>query len=135
MTLDGVAGVVPGMGAARVSALWGVQIPRQHGACSSVKIHAADGVNGYALFLHGLFGAVFLTSGATTPSGIRVGSSLGMLTAAYGRQLQSAPGSHTYFLQRNRTPRWQIRFDVRKGRVSLIGFGSVAVHYVGGCGS
>lgn len=136
VTLDGVGGVVPGMTAGRVHALWGIAPPRPAKPCSTAKIHRSAGnLNGYALFLHGRFAAVFFTSGATTLRGIRLGSTLGMLTAAYGGKLESAPGSHTYFLQRGRTPHWQIRFDVRKGHVALIGFGSVAVHYVGGCGA
>jgi hypothetical protein len=136
VTLDGVGGVVPGMTAARVHTLWGIAVPSTGRACAVARIHVPTGnVNGYALFLHGRFAAVFFTSGATTPSGVRVGSTLGMLTSAYGRKLESEHGSHTYFLQRDRTPRWQVRFDVSKGRVTLIGFGSVAVHYVGGCGA
>ncbi|HVS86116.1 MAG TPA: hypothetical protein VHD91_10835 [Gaiellaceae bacterium] len=135
VTLDGVGGVVPGMTAGRVHVLWGIPVPTARKACATTKIHVTQGnLNGYALFLHGRFGAVFFTSGAVTPSGVRVGSSLGALTAAYGKQLRTVPGSGTYFLRRKASPRYELRFDVAKKTVRLIGFGDEAVHFVGGCG-
>jgi len=135
VTLDGVGGVVPGMTSARVHTLWGIRVPSAGKACAVAKFHVSYGnINGYALFLHGHFGAVFFTSGATTPSGIRIGSSLGDLIATYGKKLATVPGSNTYFLTRKTSPRYQLRFDVKKKAVIGIGFGNESVHFVGGCG-
>ena len=57
------------------------------------------------------------------------------LQKIYGRRLQSANGSHFYFLRAQDHPSWQIRFDTNgNDRVMQIGFGdSVSVHVVGGC--
>jgi len=136
VTLDGVAGVTPGMGSARVAELWGIARARADRPCSTVKFHVSDGnLNGYALFLHGRLGAVFFTSGASTATGLHIGTRKGRLRSLYGAQLRTVPGSSSYFLVRKKSPHWQIRFDVSKGAVSLIGFGDETVHFVGSCGA
>lgn len=134
VTLDGVAGVVPGMPASAVHRLWGIPLPPRGRLCGISRFRVGD-ERGYALFLRGRFGAVFFDAGARTPAGIGVGTPLAKAKAAYGKGLRHEAGSSSYFLHRVRVPRYQIRFDVdAHGRIVLVGFGDAAVHFVGGCG-
>jgi hypothetical protein len=76
---------------------------------------------------------------ASTPSGIRIGSTRAALVRAYGSRLRWTPhryehGGFSVFLTRRASPKWRIRFDVsRQGRVTQIGFGGRAVAYDEGC--
>ena len=134
VTLDGVGGVVPGMTAAQVRWHWGIDVPSAKEACGISKFHIGK-LRGYALFLHGRFGAVFFTHGALTPSGVRIGSPLSLAVHFYGKRLKTVPGSGSYFMTRILRHPWQLRFDVNKSnRIVLIGFGDSTVHIVGGCG-
>src|SRR3954463_10535486 len=86
VTLDGVAGVVPGLSAAEVSSRWGIAVRPRGGAsagCPTATINVA-GVRGYALFERGRLGAVFFERGVRTPSRIRIGSTVSQLKRAYG---------------------------------------------------
>jgi len=141
VTLDGVAGVRPGMTAAAVSHAWRtpvrLDVPIRPG-CQTATI-SKGGMRGYALFENGRFAAVFFTAGARTPSGIAIGSSLGVLNRAYRGRLTSKPhayqpGARYHFLTRRSRPHWQLRFDVSaRSRVTRISFGNAAVRYVEGC--
>lgn len=134
VSLDGVGGVVPGMTAAQVHAAWGIAVPAKPRPCV-VKRFRAGRLRGYALFLRGRFGAVFFSRGAVTTSGIRIGSSLSALRAAYGKQLRPADPKRTAYVRRPGARPWQLRFDLdRSGRVRGIAFGDGSVHFVGGCG-
>lgn len=134
VTLDGVSGVVPGMPASHVHALWGIPLPPKGRLCS-VSRFRVGALHGYALFLRGRFGSVFFDAGAATAEGIGVGTPLAKAKAAYGKRLWHEAGSSSYFLRRARAPRYQIRFDVDKhGTIVLVAFGDASVHFVGGCG-
>jgi len=134
VTLDGVGGVVPGMTTQQVHKLWGVPVPSAKLACGIGHFRVGK-LRGYMLFLHGRFGAVFFTHGALTPSGVGIGSPLSKAQAAYGKRLQTAAGSHSYFMTRIGGHPYQLRFDVdNANRIVLLGFGDVSVHIVGGCG-
>ena len=142
VTLDGVAGVVPGMTPQQVGRRWGT--PVKPGAeeispgCRTAVVKK-NGVRGYALFERGRFAAVWFERGVSTPSGIRIGSTRAALVRVYGSRLAwkrhvYEPGGWYAFLTRRMNPRWRIRFDVsRFGKVSRIGFGARAVAYVEGC--
>jgi hypothetical protein len=144
VTLDGVGGAVPGMTPRQVSARWHVtlQLSRPIGApgstCRTAAVRAGS-LHGYALFEDGRLGAVFFDRGATTPSGIRIGSSEAALRRTYPGRLRReghayVHGGHYYFLTRRRAPHWRIRFDTNaRGRITQIGFGARAVSYVEGC--
>ena len=92
-------------------------------------------MSGYALFVRSRFGAVFMNRGAVDEAGIRIGSTVAQLRAAYGARLSSrpdkyVPGARNYFVKK----RWQLRFDVSKAaRVTMIGFGDANVRLVEGC--
>jgi hypothetical protein len=134
VTLDGVGGVVPGMPASRVHALWGIPLPPKGRLCSVSRFRVGS-LHGYALFLRGRFGSVFFDAGAVTADGVGVGTPLAKAKAEYGKRLRHQAGSSSYFLHRVRAPRYQIRFDVdRHGTIDLVGFGDASVHFVGGCG-
>ncbi len=141
VTLDGVGGVRPGMTVAHASARWGIplRLEDEFGPqCSAAAVRAGP-MLGYAIFLNRRFGAVFLRRGAETGKGIRIGSSLAELRAAYGARLTSRPNKYTaggrdYFVRRARAPRWELRFDVSpQKRVTTIAFGNGAVRLLEGC--
>lgn len=134
VTLDGVAGVRPGMSPAEVSALWGVRLRPNYEVrpdCGDDEIRV-PGVKGYAVFTpRDRFGAVFLDGGVVTGRGIRVGSTLADVRRAY-RPLTSAsnrydPQGRYYFARRRAAPHWELRFDVGADRrVQRIVFGTHA---------
>ncbi|MGH3115619.1 MAG: hypothetical protein ACRDQ2_00595 [Gaiellales bacterium] len=140
VTVDGIAGVVPGQSPEEVGRRWAVPIPDNVFApgCQAVPV-LAGAMRGYALFEEGSFGSVFFDRGAVTGRGVRIGSTLTALKRAYGSRLTSRPNKYTpgardYFFRRARTPRWELRFDVSKGgRVKTIAFGNETVRYVEGC--
>jgi hypothetical protein len=131
VTLDGVAGVRPGMGVAAVSERWGIRLRPTYEVrptCGQAFIRR-QGVDGYAIFMpRGRFGAIFLRKGAVTGKGIRIGSTLAQLGRAYptliSRPDRYLHGGRHYFLRHGRAPRWELRFDVSPAkRVTQIVFG------------
>ena len=134
VTLDGVAGVRPGMSVGAVSAKWGVPLRPNYEVrptCGTARIER-PGIVGEAIFMpRGRFGAVFFRKGAVTGRGIRIGSTLAQLGRAYPR-LTSRPdryihGGRNYFLRRARAPHWELRVDVNaEKRVTQIAFGERA---------
>jgi hypothetical protein len=142
ITLDGVAGVVPGQSPEEVERRWGVpvQLPDNIHSLGCERAYVdAGSMRGYALFENGRLGAVFFDRGAVTDKGIRIGSTVGQLRRAYGSRLTSRTkrypaGARDYFVRRARTPHWELRFDVSPaGRVTQIGFGAAPVRYTNGC--
>jgi hypothetical protein len=133
LTLDGVAGVRPGMSVAAVAARWGVHLRPDYSAspdCGPAEIRRLAGIEGYAVFMpRGRFGAVFLRRGAVTGRGIRIGSTLAEVRRTY-RSLTSRPnryfpGARYYFVRRSTEPHWELRIDVATNRrVTRIVFGT-----------
>jgi hypothetical protein len=134
VTLDGIGGVTPGMTAEEVATAWHIPLRLTSTACTIVHVNPGA-AHGSAIFVGGKLNAVFFVHGVRTSSGIGIGSTVIGLQKMYGRRLQSANGSHFYFLLRHDQPRWQIRFDTNgNDRVTQIGFGdSLSVHVVAGC--
>jgi hypothetical protein len=143
VTLDGVAGVRPGMSARAVSAQWGIEVRPSYEVrpdCGEAALRGAPGVAGTAYFTpRGRFAAVFFRRGAVTGRGIRIGSTLAELRRAY-RSLTSRPsryrhGEREYFVRRRAAPRWELRIDVdTRKRVRQIVFGThAAVRFDEGC--
>jgi hypothetical protein len=142
VTLDGIGGVVPGLRPEEVAVRWGTRIKlgseEISPGCRTADVRKG-GVEGYALFERGRFGAVWFARGVSTPSGIRIGSTRSALVRAYGSRLEwkrhaYQPGGWYVFLTRRARPHWRIRFDVSaQGRVTRIGFGGRAVAYTEGC--
>src|SRR5262245_44017428 len=122
---------------AAVETRWGVDLNLSGEitpGCETAPVKVGA-MRGYALFERGRFSAVFLTAGARTGRGLRIGSTVRRLKALHGPQLTSrpdlyVPGSRNYFLRRPSRPHWSIRFDVsRGGRITEISFGNRAVRY------
>jgi hypothetical protein len=134
VTLDGIGGVIPGMTAEQVATTWGIPVSVTSTLCTIVSIHPGN-ARGHALFHDGKLGAVFFDYGVHTLSGIGIGTTVTGLERIFGRNLQSADGSHFFFLTRHSSPHWQIRFDANSAnRVVQIGFGEIgSVHVVAGC--
>jgi hypothetical protein len=135
VTLDGIGGVIPGMTAEQIATAWGIPVSvTSTTLCTIVAIHPGQ-ARGHALFHNGKLGAVFFDQGVHTLSGIGIGSTVTGLQHTFGRNLQSADGSHFFFLTRHQSPHWQIRFDTNNAnRVVQIGFGEIgSVHVVAGC--
>jgi hypothetical protein len=131
VTLDGVAGVRPGMSVAAVSAQWGLHLRPDYEVRASCGLARIDrpGTVGHAIFMpRGRFGAVFFRKGAVTGRGIRIGSTLAQVLRAYPR-VTSRPdrylhGGRNYFIRRARAPHWELRVDVSPSkRVTQIAFG------------
>jgi hypothetical protein len=142
VTLDGAAGVRPGMSVAAVSSRWDLRLRPNYEVrptCGQALIEQ-PALEGYAIFMpRGRFGAVFLSKGAVTGKGIRIGSTLAQLKRTYPN-LTSRPdryihGGRQYFLRRVRAPHWELRIDVSPGkRVTQIVFGTgAAVRLDEGC--
>jgi len=124
----------------QVSTRWGIAVePREEvtEGCATASIDTG-GLEEYALFVEGRFGAVFLVRGVRTPAGIHVGSSVADLRRAYGARLRSephfyVPGGH-YFSLVQRSPARRIRFDSdAAGRITQVAFGGNAARYIEGC--
>jgi hypothetical protein len=134
VTLDGVAGVRPGMSVAAVSARWGIRLRPDYEVrrtCGLARIERS-GTVGHVIFMpRGRFGAVFLRTDAVTGRRIEIGSNLAQVLHAYPR-VTSRPdrymhGSRNYFVRRARAPHWELRFDVGPNkRVTQIAFGERA---------
>ena len=136
VTLDGVGGVVPGMTVAQIEQLWGWSIQPVGRPCGFVPF-GVGGVHGRALFSDGKLGALFFDRGATTLSGIGIGTKLSVLVKRFGANLKTQAGSQFLFLVRHDAPHWQIRFDLDPATrtVAQIGFGEDwYVHVLAGCG-
>jgi hypothetical protein len=138
VSLDGAAGVRPGMSVDAVSRAWHVPL-RPHGdaGCRAATADTAS-LAAVALFDRRRFGAVFYTRGAVA-SGVRIGSSTAAVRRAFGR-VETQPdkyvaGARALYVHRGRQPDWQLRFDVsRRGRVTRIGFGGPMVRLAELCG-
>jgi hypothetical protein len=141
VTLDGVAGVTPGMSPDVVAQRWGIRLrlDTTFGFRCQTAVVKAGAMRGYALFERRRFGSVFFDEGAVTGRGIRVGSTRAELVRAYGHRLTRRrnaynPGAVDYFVRRARAPRWELRFDVSaRGRVERISLGNHTVRYTEGC--
>jgi hypothetical protein len=137
VTLSGVGGVTPGMTRAQVQHVWGTPVKLIPGStgCDTANIKAGKMV-GSAVFLNKRFHAVFFYEGASTPQGVSTGSTRAQLLKAYGSRLTSepnelVPGIRNYYLA---GAKYQLRFDVTKGRVTQLAFGDDAVHLPEECG-
>jgi hypothetical protein len=131
VTLDGVAGVRPGMSVATVSARWGIPLRPDYEVrrtCGLARIERS-GTVGHVIFMpRGRFGAVFLQKGAVTGRRIEIGSTLAQVLRAYpmvtSRPDRYIHGGRNYFVRRARAPHWELRFDVSPSkRVTQIAFG------------
>jgi hypothetical protein len=142
VTLDGVAGVRPGMSAAAVSARWGIDLRPDYEVrpdCGETDFRRPP-IEGSAVFTpRGRFGAAFFRRGVVTGRGIRVGSTVAQVRRAY-RSLTSRPnrfvaGGRDYFVRRKAPPHSELRIDVgANGRVTQIAFGThAAVRLDEGC--
>jgi hypothetical protein len=141
VTLDGVAGVRPGMSAAEVSSRWSVPLRLSYElrpSCGEDDFERPP-IDGSVVFMpHDRLGAVFFRRGAVTGRGIRIGSTLAQVRRAYG-SLTSRRNRFTfgrdYFVRRRAAPHWELRIDVSpSGRVAQIAFGTpTAVRLDEGC--
>jgi hypothetical protein len=141
VTLDGVAGVSPGLSPDAVARRWGVRLRLDTTfgfRCQTATVNAGR-MTGYALFERYRFGSVVFHRGAVTGRGIRIGSTRAELLRAYRGRLTRRrnayiPGTLDYFVRRARAPHWELRFDVSaRGRVTRIAFGNRSVRYTEGC--
>ena len=138
LTLDGVAGVAPGMTPVQVRGAWGIPIvvgaSKKGSKCRMARV-ASGPVRGYALFEKGRLSAVFFTAGMRTDRGIGVGSTTEALTMAYGAAKllfvparNSRSAIHVYTRARYLGDKRALRFDLdpQVNRVvTQIGMGSI----------
>jgi hypothetical protein len=141
VTVHGFGGATPGMRVQQVESTLGVDLDVQTlgpgGSCGTAILHV-PGLRGYALFLHGRLGSLWFERGVRTDRGVRIGSSLGALRAAYpklrSRPSKYVPNARDYFVRRPGPPHWRLRFDVSAGgNVTSIAFGNTSVFLVEGC--
>jgi hypothetical protein len=119
--------------ASRLDALWGVRLRVEtspaFAGCSTAAVRIGA-IEGGVMFANGRWTAGWFTSGIRTREGIRIGSTVTDLRAAYGRSLfreHSLYVAHMwiYYVRRAQRPHWRLRFDVSPaGRVQSIGFGA-----------
>lgn len=156
VSLDGLAGVTPGMPASLVESRWRVPIVLEQVASGCATAHVpsrlllalGSGMQGFALFDHRIFTAVFFGQGARTDAGIAIYSTLADLRRAYGGRLRLRPPGYTrrglrgtrpadaqyYYVARTVRPRWQVQFELIRGEVTQIAFGrGRALRFVTGC--
>jgi hypothetical protein len=131
----GVASVRPGASTSEVERRWGVSLRPSYEVspnCGPADIRGVPGVAGYVVFMpRDRFGAAFLSKGAVTGRGIRIGSTLAELKRAHRRLRRepnrSDPQGAYYFVRRRLAPHWEFRFDVDASkRVQRIVFGTRA---------
>jgi hypothetical protein len=138
VTLNGVAGVRPGMQVAEVNRRWGTHIrPIGTVYCRSA-LFTREQTKGVAYFDSRGFGAVSFSAGARTSAGIGTGSSQQQLRKAYAGLRREpdkyVPGASNYFLDRKTAPHWSLRFDVSpRHRVTQLWFGNEMTQLVEGC--
>lgn len=140
VTLDGFDGVTPGMTAQQVESELGVDLDLQilpGSNCGTASL-GLPGLRGYALFLDGRLGSLWFERGVRTDRGVRIGSTLADVRAAYpklrSRPNKYVPKARDYFARRLEAPHWRLRFDVSpKGKVTSIAFGNASVFLVEGC--
>jgi hypothetical protein len=131
----GVASVRPGASTSEAERRWGVSLRPSYEVspnCGPADIRGVPGVAGYVVFMpRDRFGAAFLSEGAVTGRGIRIGSTLPELKRAY-RRLRREPNRFEpqgayYVVRRRLAPHWEFRFDVDASkRVRRIVFGTRA---------
>jgi hypothetical protein len=158
ISLDGVAGVIPGMRSLVVEKRWRVVLSLEQlgSGCAAALVPnpmLSYPMQAFALFDHGRFAAVFFSSGARTAEGIQPLSTLRELRRAYGARLKERPptfarrngrrragplssrpaAARYYYVSRSSEPRWQLQFEVTRGVVTQIGFGGSGLSFVAGC--
>lgn len=156
VSLDGLASVTPGMPASLVESRWRVPIVLERfasgcataDASSRLLLARGSGMQGFALFDHRIFAAVFFGQGARTDAGIAIYSTLADLRRAYGGRLRIRPPGYTrrglrstrpagaqyYYVARGVRPRWQVQFEAIGGEVTQIAFGrGRGLRFVAGC--
>jgi hypothetical protein len=140
ITLDGVAGLAPGMTPAQVRRTLRAPIvlsdAKPGSNCRMARI-ANDPLRGYALFLDGRLSALFFTAGVRTDRGIEMGSPLNEIVEAYGSShliFWPAPGGqrsvHVYTRARYLGDGRALRFDLDADpdHVTKIGLGGRALN-------
>jgi hypothetical protein len=137
ITLDGVAGLTPGMTPAQVQRRLGAPIvlsdAKPGSSCRMARV-VTDPLRGYALFLDGRLSALFFTAGVMTDRGIGIGSTPEDIVKAYGSShliFWPAPGGqalvHVYTRARYPGDGRALRFDVDPDHVTKIGVGGRAL--------
>lgn len=138
VTLDGAGTIRPGLTPEEVERRLGTRLRRERFGVCTMAFFAPGIPARYAIFWRGRLGSLWFEGDIRTGRGIRIGSSLADVRAAYPRTSvrrdHYVRDARNVFVRRAHEPHWRLRFDVSpRGRVTRIAFGNWTVFLVEGC--
>lgn len=137
ITAAGLAGVKPGMTIQQVEDAWGVKLSVSYPndrSCGTAAFTRGP-VRGYVIIQNGRFSAVFISKGAATDRGIKIGSTRAAIGKTYKKfRVARAPysGGVDYYVKLASGTVLRIETNRRK-KVTGLDYGNKAAGYAEGC--